>query len=59
MISMFDVVTYNFFLGYSCPEFNQGGNTIQANYKHKCNESDPPCPFKYNSSKVFNCKLYM
>lgn len=41
-------------IGYSCPEFNQGGNTIQANYKHKCNESDPPCPFKYNSSKVFN-----
>lgn len=40
-------------IGKNCPEFNQRGNRIQANWEHKCNESNPPCPFKYKSSEVF------
>lgn len=40
-------------IGHSCPEFNQGGNRIQEKYKHKCNHSDPPCPFKFYASEVF------
>lgn len=40
-------------IGHSCPEFNQGGNRIQEKYKHKCNNSDPPCPFKFYASEVF------
>lgn len=43
-------------LGQYCPEFNQRGNRIQESWTTKCNDSDPPCPFKFKSSDVFNCK---
>lgn len=41
-------------IGQYCPEFNQRGNRIQERWTTKCNDSDPPCPFKFKSSDVFN-----
>ncbi|XP_062608268.1 uncharacterized protein LOC134270109 [Saccostrea cucullata] len=40
-------------LGQKCAEFNTVGAIIQDNVHTKCDDSDPPCPFRYNSTDVY------
>lgn len=39
--------------GYSCAEYNVGGDVIQENYDTSCEQSTPPCPFQYSSDEVY------
>lgn len=44
-------------LGYSCAEYNVGGDVIQENYDTSCEQSTPPCPFQYSSDEVYKCEF--
>lgn len=45
--------------GYSCAEYNSGGDVIQANYEARCKQSTPPCPFQYPSDEVYKYTVCM
>ncbi|XP_062605555.1 uncharacterized protein LOC134267351 [Saccostrea cucullata] len=40
-------------LGQKCAEFNTVGAVVQDNFYTKCDDSDPPCPFTYNSTDMY------
>ncbi|XP_061177444.1 uncharacterized protein LOC133186228 [Saccostrea echinata] len=40
-------------LGQKCAEFNTVGAIVQDNVYAKCDDSDPPCPFRYNSTDLY------
>ena len=46
----------HFITGHSCIEFNSKGRRIQESFI-KCKDHLVPCPYVYNSTEAYKCKI--